>query len=195
MDSRRPAREHIGTAALRPARARPRPGERSRTPPSGDLTTTHESVDAVGDHSVGRGNEIMRVGSHADDIPTSLRQQVRPPPRRVSPLGAGEPQLLALSLHSVRPRRGCRSTPLDCRPACSSGAQSEGRTAKPRPGEPVALPSDVRPGYRHLRWIYCTRRDDELLALRLEGMIPLELLELFRKLLARGPRQEAAELF
>jgi hypothetical protein len=56
-------------------------------------------------------------------------------------------------------------------------------------------PSGIRPGYRHLRQICCVQRDGELVALSLEWMTWLELAEVSRKLLARGPREEAAELW
>ena len=63
-----------------------------------------------------------------------------------------------------------------------------------RLGDPVVLPAGIRPGYRHLQWIYCTWRDDELVALRLEAMTLPELVEVSSKLLARGPHEGVAEL-
>jgi hypothetical protein len=54
--------------------------------------------------------------------------------------------------------------------------------------------ADIRPGYDHLQRIYCAQRDGELLALALEQMTAVELLEVIGKLLTRGAHTEAAEL-
>jgi hypothetical protein len=59
--------------------------------------------------------------------------------------------------------------------------------------DPAPAP-DIRPGYCHLRPIHCVQRDGELLALALEQMTAVELLEVIVKLLARGARTEAVEL-
>jgi hypothetical protein len=65
--------------------------------------------------------------------------------------------------------------------------------APPRQGR-LGRASGIRPGYRHLQRIYCTRRDDELVALCLEAMTLPELIAVSSKLLARGAHEEAAEL-
>jgi hypothetical protein len=54
--------------------------------------------------------------------------------------------------------------------------------------------TSIRPGYRHLQRIYCTWRDDELVALRLEAMTLPELVQVSGKVLARGRREKAVEL-
>jgi hypothetical protein len=93
--------------------------------------------------------------------------------------GAAEPIWVLLAQPpSKRPKR--RS---DASGAAPAAGTSQARDA-----------TSIRPGYRHLQWIYCTRRDDELVALALEQMTAVELLEVIGKLLTRGAHTEAAEL-
>jgi hypothetical protein len=91
-----------------------------------------------------------------------------------------------------------RAQPLQDRPQQDSRRAGERSPpqlprAPSRQGRPRRAP-DVRPDYNRLRWVYCVRRDDELIALRLEAMTPPELADVSRKLLARGAHTEAAEL-
>jgi hypothetical protein len=73
--------------------------------------------------------------------------------------------------------------------------RSDASGAAPAAGTSQARDAtSIRPGYRHLQWIYCAWRDDELVALRLEAMTLPELIAVSSKLLARGPREEVAEL-
>ena len=89
----------------------------------------------------------------------------------------------------VLPRR-CLHTP---RRRAQATLATRKRKVTALASDPAPAP-DIRPGFRHLRRIYCAQRDGELLALALEGMTTAELVEVIGRLLARGAHTEAAEL-